>query len=109
MQQGSTFRAADAGRVEFVNVAFREGAQDETRAAAIGSHGDAGDRRLGLVDLRAAIAGLIDVGVRLQLERLRRDTRGIDRLGEDEVEAVGLRFHLQNLERRGAGEDEALQ
>ena len=54
---------------------------------------NARDRGLGLVYFGAAVAFLVDVGVSLQVIRLRVGGRfEVDRLGEGQFESVGLAF-----------------
>lgn len=71
MQQRQTVRGPQGREVEFVDVAALEAVDFQPHAAAVGGHCGPLNLRRRLVDFRAAVGGLVDIGVGLQAVRLR--------------------------------------
>ena len=73
----------DARHSEFVDVAFDDAVDFQLHRLFIGGHGGGGDGGGGFVDDWAAVAGLVDVGVGIHLERSDVSNGcGIDFMGE---------------------------
>ena len=99
MQQRLACLRAHPGGLEFVQVAQVQCGL-ETHAAAVGSHGHRLDRRLGGIDLRRSVVGLVNIGEGAELVGLRL-ARGlaIHGFGEGEFKSIGLDVHFVDFER----------
>ncbi len=102
--------AAHAARLEVMGVAGLEVLHLEEHGFAISAHRDGHDLLRGLVDLGAAVAGLVNVGPRVhRVARVVAGGLGIDLLGKGELEAVLLDPHLVNLKGHFSGPAGALE
>src|SRR4051812_19104 len=89
---------------------FGELIENQTHAATVRRYRRTTNHGHGLVDLGAAVTGLIDIGV--SFRRVSFDLGGgfrVERLGKAELEAVGFDVHLENLKRRLPAPDEPLE
>ena len=103
MQQRQTGLRPHALRVEFMHVAFLQPVHIQTHTATISPGDRFGDHRLGVIDFRAAIGRLLDVGVRRHLPGGDfRHRLGVHVMGKRQLKAIGLQPHLVNFKRHFA-------
>src|SRR3569623_4666 len=72
---------------------------DQPHGPVVRAYDDILDRRVRAIDFGAAVACLVDISVGLKRVTIRVFCGGlVNRLGEREFEAIGLRVHLMNFE-----------
>ena len=96
------------GKLELVDVAFAQVGAIDREGEVIGREGESGElERLG-IGLRAAVGGVVEIGVAASGEGVRGERRGVDREREGEAEALREELEFLDFERGFAGPDEAL-
>src|SRR5437016_140702 len=93
-----------------MDVPLREAIENQPEAQAVCAQGGALNDGGGLIDLGAAVGGLVNISVGLDLVRAWRfGGRSIERFGEGKFEPVRAGTHLLNFERSVAGPNQPLQ
>ena len=110
MQQWLLFRRADAVQMQLVNVPFLELVDGQPHAQAVGGDLGFGNGGLGGVHFRAAVVGLVNIGVgRERIGLGIAGTGGVNLVSESKLKAVLLGMHFMDFKRRLAGPDQAIQ
>ena len=89
VQERQTIGAAQPRSMQFVDVPFLQLAHAQPDALTVSGDGNCLNRRIGRIHFRAAVVGAVEIGEGCHFVRFNLARRfGIDRFGEDELEAV---------------------